>query len=701
MIESQGQRGWGWLVAAVIGAVAPAACVLASGHTLIWRDSAQLYAPLRPVVVQALRSLRLPTWNPWEGTGQPLFAQGLHSVIHPVALALAFVTSSTDALLVAFLATASVGAFSAARTLGNSPPAAAAAALGFSLSGFVQAMCANQVFLAGAATGPWVIAGMQAATRHRRGWILAALAACALALSGDAGALAAYPLAGVTLAFATGGRRGAFRSVAGGALGIALAAVQLLPSWMYLAQTWRGPGAGESRIWSLAPSRLIELAVPGMFVGVPSSYVAPVWVRLGGDGTSFPFASSVYVGALVLLLAVSGAKSDRRARWLLGLAALFLWLALGHHAGSQQLLRLIPVWGSLRYWEKMTGPLTLCIALAAGFGADALLRCSVLATRRGPWPAVVAGAVFLQSAPATVFALHAGNPVVLAARPPALDAPEPGPRVVSPLGFEGAVGRDGFDAIDYLQWNEGRFARPSTNVAARMDSLAAYTGLTSLRWEMVLASGPWFWTLARRFGTTHVLSPIPSNAREQSALQAATWGAKREEGPAGVLVWSLPHRPWASFAPAVRAAATREEAADVLGEELAAGRPTVVVEAPEAPPLSAGQVLSVRRGAEQVETEAESARDGLLIINDAWSPGWEASIDGRPARILPADVLVRAVPWPAGRHRLILRYWPPGLTVGLLISALAAVFLITAGLRRSAVSPACSSSPSRSALREA
>lgn len=677
------------MVAAAIGAVMPAACVLASGHTLVWRDTAQLYAPLRPLVVEALRSRRLPAWNPWEGSGQPLFAQGLHSVLHPVALAMAFVTSSTDALLVAFLVTASVGAFLAARTLGTSPPAAAAAALGFSLSGFVQAMCANQVFLAGAATGPWVISGMLVAAHDRRGWVLAALAVCALALSGDVGALAAYTLAGATLAFATAGRRGVLRSAAGGAPGIALAAMQLLPSWMYLAQTSRGAGAGESRTWALAPARLMELVVPGVVVGVPSSYVAPVWARVGGDGTSFPFASSVYVGAPLLILAVVGARADRRARWLLGLAALFLWLALGHHAGSQQLLRSIPVWGSLRYWEKMTGPLTACVALAAAFGVDGLLRSAVLKGRHGPWPALLVAVAFLQSAPATVFALHAGNPAALAARPPALDAPEPGPRVVSPLGFEGAVGEDGFDAIDYLQWNEGHFARPSTNVAAHLDSLAAYTGLTSLRWEMVLTSGTLFWPLARRFGTTHVLSRIPSDSRERAALQAATWGAIRVSGPADVLVWSLPHRPWASFAPAVRAARTRDQAAIALGEELAAGRPTVVVEAPEAPPLSVGQVLSVRRGAEQVEIEAESLGDGLLVVNDAWASGWEGSIDGRTARILPADVLVRAVPWPAGRHRLILRYRPPGLRAGLWISALAAAFAITAGLRRSAVSPAC------------
>src|SRR6266568_6656878 len=185
-----------WPCLAALGAVSPLLVVLASGHTLVWRDSAQLYAPHREAVVEAIRALRLPTWNPWEATGQPLFAQGLHSVLHPISIAVALVTTSVDTLIVALVAFAALGAWSAARILGSSPAASAGAALAFAMSGFVLGMSANLFFLMGAATGPWAVAGLIASARSRAGWMAAAAALATLALTGDTGALAAYTLVG-------------------------------------------------------------------------------------------------------------------------------------------------------------------------------------------------------------------------------------------------------------------------------------------------------------------------------------------------------------------------------------------------------------------------------------------------------------------------------------------------------------------------
>ncbi|MCM2333869.1 MAG: hypothetical protein NDI82_07960, partial [Anaeromyxobacteraceae bacterium] len=51
---------------------------------------------------------------------------------------------------------------------------------------------------------------------------------------------------------------------------------------------------------------------------------------------------------------------------------------------------------------------------------------------------------------------------------------------------------------------------------------------------------------------------------------------------------------------------------------------------------------------------------------------------GVPAPILPADGLVRAVPFPAGRHRLVMRYEPPEVRIGVALSGLG--LLLLAGL---------------------
>lgn len=54
---------WRWLAwAAPVGAgvLVSLAGILAGGRTLVTRDTARLHAPLRGLVVEALRELRLP-----------------------------------------------------------------------------------------------------------------------------------------------------------------------------------------------------------------------------------------------------------------------------------------------------------------------------------------------------------------------------------------------------------------------------------------------------------------------------------------------------------------------------------------------------------------------------------------------------------------------------------------------------------------
>jgi len=65
------------------------------------------------------------------------------------------------------------------------------------------------------------------------------------------------------------------------------------------------------------------------------------------------------------------------------------------------------------------------------------------------------------------------------------------------------------------------------------------------------------------------------------------------------------------------------------------------------------------------------------------STGWTAAIDGRTAEIVAADLIVRAVRWPPGRHVLTMTYDPPGVRLGWWLSAAGA--LLTAALAALAV----------------
>jgi hypothetical protein len=85
----------------------------------------------------------------------------------------------------------------------------------------------------------------------------------------------------------------------------------------------------------------------------------------------------------------------------------------------------------------------------------------------------------------------------------------------------------------------------------------------------------------------------------------------------------------------------------------------------------AGTATRVARapGQERYETEADGP--GYLVVRASFARGWTALLDGRPVPTLRANGKHRAVPIPAGRHEVALRYDPPGLWPGLAVSGLA------------------------------
>ncbi|HEU5055374.1 MAG TPA: YfhO family protein [Kofleriaceae bacterium] len=74
---------------------------------------------------------------------------------------------------------------------------------------------------------------------------------------------------------------------------------------------------------------------------------------------------------------------------------------------------------------------------------------------------------------------------------------------------------------------------------------------------------------------------------------------------------------------------------------------------------------------EEVELGCHAPAGGRAVLLDRFAPGWRAWVDGRPVAIERADLLVRSVPLPAGRHAVRFRYRTPGLRLGLAVSALA------------------------------
>ncbi len=89
-------------------------------------------------------------------------------------------------------------------------------------------------------------------------------------------------------------------------------------------------------------------------------------------------------------------------------------------------------------------------------------------------------------------------------------------------------------------------------------------------------------------------------------------------------------------------------------------RSTVLLERPPAgaTPRRPGQVHIASYRNTEVILEADSPDGGFLVLNDLWHPWWLAEVDGKPAEILRANVLFRAVAVPPGRHRVHFVFRP-------------------------------------------
>jgi hypothetical protein len=77
-----------------------------------------------------------------------------------------------------------------------------------------------------------------------------------------------------------------------------------------------------------------------------------------------------------------------------------------------------------------------------------------------------------------------------------------------------------------------------------------------------------------------------------------------------------------------------------------------------------------------VETSTPTA--AMLVVSEIFYPGWEATLDGQPARIYLTDYLLRGIHVPAGKHTVQMRYTAPGARRGALISGF--TVLLIAGL---------------------
>ncbi|CAM3229868.1 hypothetical protein G4177_24130 [Corallococcus sp. ZKHCc1 1396] len=384
------------------------------GRTNDFRDAHLLHAYEEAGARTVATYGQAPLWNPWTCGGQYALGSAQTRVASPTVLLSAALGAhrAQAVVLWLFLVLGMEGFYRFARQRTGSSVGALVAAPLFGLAGFTaHAWSLGWLNFAGFLLLPWLLFGTRrAAEGHLDG---AALVAGGFALQLGFGSSYPVPIS---------------------ALFVALEAVRTLVS-----RPLRRSGRWRRGVWALGATALFTLgacmfrlwplvetmrSAPRLMAGTPGHSLLTV----GRELLQFPSNADVghfFVAPLAVLLALGAVLSRRRAAYPAVLAGLCVWLASGYAAKPSLFaaLRLLPIFGTLRYPERFLVPAGLFLAELAALGFAALMIRARWGTA-WKWTARVACGLALAGIAVQVVGFHRNaRRVTLVPTPLAVDQP--------------------------------------------------------------------------------------------------------------------------------------------------------------------------------------------------------------------------------------------------------------------------------------
>jgi hypothetical protein len=361
---------------------------LLAGETLFWGLPTLQFYPWRQFAFEELRAGHLPTWNPYLGAGAPLLANYQTAVFYPpnwVSLLRAG-PQAVSLIAVLHVMWAGAGMWLFTGALGLPPFGRGISTLSFALSGYLIARLGSFPTAGAVAWIPWMFWLAHRIVTGQRwpdaGWL--GLAFGIQLLAGHA-QTTWYSSVGVGLYVlwqALWRRRDRrLRTLVlastGMMLGLAVAAVQLIPTAEYLKQSQRSGGLDYATLTNLSyhPARLITLLSPN-FYGTPAdgSYITK----------GIYFEDAAYIGFIPLIAAIAAIAGWMRKRknlsehpsfvtvpfWAL-LALLALVFAMGkYNPGFRFLYDHVPTFDAFREPVRWLILTTFSLSVLAGIGTQ-------------------------------------------------------------------------------------------------------------------------------------------------------------------------------------------------------------------------------------------------------------------------------------------------------------------------------------------
>ena len=670
-------------------------------------DSAEQVLPWFNVQAHEWHAGRIPLWDPYLWTGQPLVGQGQPGAAYPLnwilfrlplenghiagwALAWYFVVIHLMAAWLAYLL---------CRDLGRSATASLAGGLVFSLSGFLG-NTAWPAMMNGAIWAPVVFLFQLRAGRGHRPWASAALSGMFLGIAFLSGhhqvpVFIALAWTGVWIYLLARNRSLGILAALSVLFAALTGAMQTLPMYEYghLARRW--VSAPEPLDWGQS--------VP-YFVHAEYDLKAFSIFGIVFPGVKMHYDPFLGIVALSLaLLAVTALWRDSRVRIFAAIAGGAILYALGHNSVFQGFL-----YGLLPELDKARSPSAAvvvfqCAAAAlAAFGVDSL---AAFWTPRATWILAAFGAFTLALAQFVIFtnklAFPADDRVILtgviallaaalfaACRRAAITTAQANVLLVllllfelgnfAPYNLNDRSDRNQMqwldklyanaDIGDYLRQQPG-FQRAEVAQDAFAPNWGAWNGVEmhggkSASVIAAVLDGEFFGLTGRRmWGVAYTIAAAPQPDGGDLVFTGAS-GMKVYRRDAFPRAWAVHEL--------VRVQSIAEGNIEVGKDPQGFRRKAHIIGVPPRVEAcaAADTVQLVEHDADRLSIRADLACDGMVVLSDAYYPGWRARVDHAPAQIYQVNGAMRGVAVPRGVHTVTMRYRPVSTYVGAALSLL-------------------------------
>ena len=682
-------------------------------------DHADYYYPNSVFATNAVRSGQFPMWLPYNFSGVPQMQSDPGAgLLYPpklVAMTLLSPIRQHDVMLFTHLLLAGLGMYALLRSWSTSVVGAVFGAIVWEFNGRNSFWLTLEFFTICASWLPLMLLGATLAVRKQSvRWAVATGLALAMAISigivGDA-YVYSFLLAAwfVALAipearrlFLEGRQRSAMTCLSlpliTGLTALALSA----PAWLLvldlLSHINRKPFTLEDQLAHTIPIRSF---IRGL--------VAPV-SSLGPGGKEPDFPSFGFVGLPALIFIVPGLF---RRSALSTLAIITGVISLGFALGFRPLIlffRMVwPYFGALKLWEFCNLFCFAAAVLAALGITEIASRFNWSGWRRYLFFALAFSLIAVESRQLILFAWTI-NPT----HPEKSEWLFPETPLISNL--KNLQGEYHFLPISFRdpsgQWTPPVFGG-KVNANFELRSGSGYESLlpisTAMLWRTVELGGtipetlpsmsrPYFYHdrlplgLLNKLSVGFIATPPNTEPRDVNGSNLVTNRSLQllYKGPDG-WIYKLPNAlPRAFLVPSVLVAADSQESLRMLVDPTIDARKATIVNGPDTAAKTGLPMFDPATGEltakatvvldrlNEVEVEVDTPRSAMLVLNEMWDGGWKVQVDNVKQPLLKVNYAFRGVVVPAGKHRVVFRYRPAPLFIGLSISGATILLLLAA-----------------------